>query len=547
MPTKSIFRQPGAKHFQLVHRSQRDPLINDSNASQHVLKEVVRGNDRKGKTRAELESVLDPKDIARDARLNVGEAALYGVYFDDTKYDYMQHLRAVGTEEAGVESVLIEAPYTRQIKSKAKGKGQEGDSILLNDLPPEVLPSRHEMPRQFESQQAIPESICGFQPDMDPHLRQTLRALEDDAFVDDSLEDDFFGELVAGGERGEEEVDYEFNEDGVLADIERDEDGSKEAGSWEENFARFRKEQKRSPPSEYDEELDSDGGDTVGDLPRLRVVGGKQRRKSSSVASGYSMSSSSMYRTEALLTLDERFDQLMLDEYGSDGADAVEEASDSSSLSDGDEVPELVTSREDFSAMVDDFVENYELVGRKLKPVLPGDSAVDKLDTLRRAMGQDGAVRISAAEQDSDNEDDEKLFASYHTNEKESRWDCETILSTYTNLENHPKIIRARTSKPVPKIRLDPRTGLPSVNMEPPEGSRPSTEDSESLHVPKRTVTRSRDESKESKKARKQAVRAERQAKRVEKKKTREQYNAELKHQSQALLQKSKDSRTKKL
>ncbi|KAI6163780.1 Low temperature viability protein-domain-containing protein [Pisolithus thermaeus] len=547
MPTKSIFRQPGAKHFQLVHRSQRDPLINDSSASQHVLKEVVRGNDRKGKTRADLESVLDPKDIARDACLNVGEAALYGVYFDDTKYDYMQHLRAVGTEEAGVESVLIEAPYTRQIKSKAKGKGQEGDSILLNDLPPEVLPSRHEMPRQFESQQAIPESICGFQPDMDPHLRQTLRALEDDAFVDDSLEDDFFGELVAGGERGEEEVDYEFNEDGVLAGIGRNADGGEEAGSWEEKFARFKKEQKRAPPSEYDEGLDSDGGDTVGDLPRLRVVGGKQRRKGSSVASGYSMSSSSMYRTEALLTLDERFDQLMLDEYGSECADAVEEVSESSSLSDGDEVPELVTSRDDFSAMVDDFVENYELVGRKLKPVLPGDSAVDKLDTLRRAMGEDGAVRISAAEQDGDDEDDEKLFASYHANEKESRWDCETILSTYTNLENHPKIIRARTSKPVPKIRLDPRTGLPSVNMESLEGSRPSTEDSESLHVLKQTVTRPRDESKESKKVRKQAVRAERQAKRVEKKKTREQYNAELKHQSQALSQKTKDSRTKKL
>ncbi|KIK30100.1 hypothetical protein PISMIDRAFT_671144 [Pisolithus microcarpus 441] len=546
MPTKSIFRQPGAKHFQLVHRSQRDPLINDSNASQHVLKEVVRGNDRKGKTRADLESVLDPKEIARDACLNVGEAALYGVYFDDTKYDYVQHLRAVGTEEEGVESVLIEAPYTRQARSKAKGKGQEDGSILLNDLPPEVLPSRHEMPRQFESQQAIPESICGFQPDMDPHLRQTLRALEDDAFVDDSLEDDFFGELVAGGERDEQEVDYEFNEDGVPTDVERDEDGGEETGSWEENFARFKKEQKRAPPSEYDEGLDSDDGDTVGDLPRLRVVGGKQRRKGSSVASGYSMSSSSMYRTEALLTLDERFDQLMLDEYDSDDADAVEEASDSSSLPDGDEVPELITSRDDFSAMVDDFVENYELVGRKLKPVLPGDSAVDKLDTLRRAMGQDGTVRIQASEQDGDDEDDERLFASYHANEKESRWDCETILTTYTNLENHPKIIRARTSKPVRKIELDPRTGLPSVNVEPLEGSRPPTEDN-SLHVPKQTVTRPRNESKESKMARKQAVRTERQAKRVEKKKTREHYNAELKHQSRALSQKTKDSRTRKL
>src|SRR6266851_2758231 len=47
MPSKSIFRQPGAQHFQLVHRSQRDPLINDPDASQHVLKPVVRENAKK--------------------------------------------------------------------------------------------------------------------------------------------------------------------------------------------------------------------------------------------------------------------------------------------------------------------------------------------------------------------------------------------------------------------------------------------------------------------------------------------------------------------
>lgn len=49
MPPKSIFRQPGAKHFQLVHRSQRDPLIHDPEASKHVLKEFERGNVKKVK------------------------------------------------------------------------------------------------------------------------------------------------------------------------------------------------------------------------------------------------------------------------------------------------------------------------------------------------------------------------------------------------------------------------------------------------------------------------------------------------------------------
>lgn len=47
MPQKSIFRQPGTKHFQLVHRSQRDPLINDPDASKHVLKPFERENTKK--------------------------------------------------------------------------------------------------------------------------------------------------------------------------------------------------------------------------------------------------------------------------------------------------------------------------------------------------------------------------------------------------------------------------------------------------------------------------------------------------------------------
>jgi protein LTV1 len=46
-PKKSIFRQDGARHFQLVHRSQRDPAIHDPGASAHVLKAVERENAKK--------------------------------------------------------------------------------------------------------------------------------------------------------------------------------------------------------------------------------------------------------------------------------------------------------------------------------------------------------------------------------------------------------------------------------------------------------------------------------------------------------------------
>lgn len=37
-------------------------------------------------------------------------------------------------------------------------------------------------------------------------------------------------------------------------------------------------------------------------------------------------------------------------------------------------------------------------------------------------------------------------------------------VATYSNLENHPRLIRARHTKSVPKISLDPKTGLPIVD-----------------------------------------------------------------------------------
>ena len=146
---------------------------------------------------------------------------------------------------------------------------------------------------------------------------------------------------------------------------------------------------------------------------------------------------------------------------------------------DSDEAPELITSREDFDSMLNQFLNEFEIVGRKMKPKLEGESGPEKLDVLRRAMGQDERIRISN-DGDDDEKDDDDLFSS-NEEDKKDRWDCETILSvpffnchiiqnhnshmlaTYTNLENHPRLIRARDPKPVLKIALDRKTGLPSI------------------------------------------------------------------------------------
>ncbi|KAG6851363.1 hypothetical protein H0H93_005761 [Arthromyces matolae] len=534
--SKSIFRQPGVKHFQLVHRSQRDPLIHDPDASKHVLKPVERENLKKGKSRAELEAIL-PDSQTNDGRLNVGEAANYGIYYDDTEYDYMQHLRTVGVQEDGVDSILVEAPTS----SKGTKAANKSSGIELRDLPEGVLASKSELPRTYETQQAVPESISGFQPDMDPHLRQTLEALEDDAFVNDDLEDDFFADLVGGGERSsDEEVDYEFEEDGHESSSTSIQDDD-ESG-WEQRFAQF-KQARNTMHTESDDGYDeSEGGDTIGTLPAISVIGGKKRRKGTSDASGYSMSSSSMYRNEALQTLDERFDQMILKQYAED---EDEDEDESISSADENEAPELITSREDFESMMNEFLNDYEILGRKMKPKLAGDTGAEKLDTIRRALGQDYRVRIDDHASDNDDEDDDILMP-LDIDDKKDRWDCETVLTTYSNLENHPRLVRARDPKPVPKIALDPKTGIPTILDHRQKVQRNKVQsEADTPGVVHQTIARPRDESKEDKKARKASVKAERQARRVEKKATSEQFGTELKLQKRTVA--NKEKRFKKL
>ena len=136
--------------------------------------------------------------------------------------------------------------------------------------------------------------------------------------VDDDLGDDIFGELVREGERDlHEDPGFEFQEWGVddggaHAGASYDEPEDDEDESWEARFAKFKQAQKQAGPPSHGSDLDefSEGGDTIGDLPQLSVIGGKKRRKGTSDASGYSMSSSSMFRNQGLTLIDEQFEQV---------------------------------------------------------------------------------------------------------------------------------------------------------------------------------------------------------------------------------------------
>lgn len=81
---------------------------------------------------------------------------------------------------------------------------------------------------------------------------------------------------------------------------------------------------------------------------------------------------------------------------------------------------------------MDDFLDKYELVGGKVRPVLEGATGAEKLQTMRNAMVE-GLSRADIRDSTNDDDDENVPMPSIVGMGKEQdRWDCETILSGFT-------------------------------------------------------------------------------------------------------------------
>lgn len=225
---------------------------------------------------------------------------------------------------------------------------------------------------------------------------------------------------------------------------------------------------------------------------------------------------------------------------------------------------------------MDEFLDKYEVVGGRVQQKLEGDTPIEKLQTMRLAMADlapkgdqikkyedaaskriTSAYRIATGEEE---DDDSNIPMPFDVDAKEDRMDAQTILTTYTNTENHPTKIRSQdllsgTKKekkegpvrhvafaekedvaPVKKVQIvvDPKTGFPmeiGEDGEVVEESEEEEEEEEARRPKKQTVSRNRNESKEEKKARKQAAKTDKQNRKVEKKETKEAFANERKSQ----------------
>jgi len=402
------------------------------------------------KSRGDLDSEFGLK-----VRKNEGEAANYGIFYDDSEYDYMQHMRDLGT--GGGEAYFVEAPAE---KKKGKQKMDLAEALRAATLDDkqsdagisvsssvsraasdvfgeDMAPSEFVRPTTYQDQQNVPDAIAGFQPDMDPRLREVLEALEDEAYVDD--EEDFFTQLTEDAAEVDQHdwEDHEFEEENMDRFFEDDEGwetddtikaSSKTKGkdtalpesrdpatlpapdeapapaedghmAYMEEFKKFKTDAKSgkaprpAPPSDMQSSI-------LTGASALTAGGRTKKRKGALTStSSYSMTSSALHRTEGLTLLDQRFDKIE-EEYAAedfpDDASMLSGMSKASRLSrmsgmtgrsgisSMSEVPQL---RSDFDSIMDDFLGSHSMAGKKRVRKGKPQSGLEQLDEIRQGLG----------------------------------------------------------------------------------------------------------------------------------------------------------------
>lgn len=393
-----------------------------------VFQELAPSQAHNLQNRSVLESDLfdgsDGTGGLKRVRENEGEAAEYGIYYDDTEYDYMQHMRDLGGASGDGEAYFVEARVNKKTR-KEKGKVRLEDALRetsLEDkmveakgvglLDEDVLPSKDLKKTTYQDQQDVPDVLAGFQPDMDPRLREALEALEDEAYVDDK--EDIFGELAKGGREVSlaefEEIGFEENES------RDDEDG------WEtDDTAKPHKEYKKSlmPPALEDADVsmgdgpDHGDGDWMKEFSKFKktdkskagvrhapndefqssimtgssMTGGRHKKRKGAMTSstGYSMTSSSLLRTEGLTLLDARFDKIQEDYTENEMDDDDGSVSVMTGIStSSSQVPPLSS---DFDGMMDEFLDGYSMSGKKRVKKGKYQTGIEQLDEIRNGLG----------------------------------------------------------------------------------------------------------------------------------------------------------------
>ncbi|KAF0719115.1 Aste57867_1270 [Aphanomyces stellatus] len=491
---KAFINKKEAQHFHVVHRSQRDPLINDPNASKFVLLSSSKPVEFQGAAGGDDDEYDSDDDLPELVHSSAPPAAKGEVRFGNVVardmvnefgmvndgYDYSKHMKEIGRGQF----------YS------AGGTYDEGASLLTKRvvLPDEVLASTNEHERMLEAI-TITEDV------MDEDLREAL--VNDDAF--EELNDDFMAQAAEELPDDDHGAADGFDYDAHIAKLM----------AAAEGIPKYRGE---LSDDEDDEEFDSDEDDEDDD------------------------DEDDEDKDEAQRALDDAFEKMMAEEYDDDQVGELDE----------DETRgKLVLEGALLHEIVDDFVNiRQELMadeGRLGNPLRSGNRLKEILAECAADLDDDEMKPTDPAPAIEEADMSDLTSNPYLVSRVEDQWDCETIVSTYSNLDNHPTIIREPSSSKKKKkaakaaalasttVVLSAKTGMP-LNVVPLAATAPIQEEEDESDDDERTTpqfSRGKGESKEEKKARKLAAKAHKQERRLEKKEVKLLYKDEKQRQLQ--------------
>ncbi|XP_075993030.1 protein LTV1 homolog [Genypterus blacodes] len=316
--------------------------------------------------------------------------------------------------------------------------------------------------------------ISGPRLDMDPDIVAALDEDFDYEDPDNMLEDDF----IVMATNANTAVDVEGDDD--------DDDG------WED--------------TDDEGDFDSEGGlsaeeDGVGQ----RFLFMDEETKSRFTE--YSMTSSVMRRNEQLTLLDDRFEKFF-EQFDDDEIGALDNA-------------ELEGFIEPDSARLEEVIKDY-FRQKARESLRPDDLGPKELPVLK----------------EEEEEEEEEEMETLVVEALEEKWDCETIISTYSNIYNRPKIIEDPVK--LKAIRVSSKTGVP-LDVLPARGltarqAERITRINDSDLPRVATQPRSKEESKEERKARKHTIKEERKERRTEKKANKTAFKQEKERQEKQML-----------
>jgi len=428
---KKRFDKKNARSFVVVHRSQQDPLYGNENATKYVLtpandaaaeEEARRRSERRGSD--ESSDVTSSAHTQKRSRRILGDTVdEYGLKLDG--YDYYQHMKPI------TGSGTFIGPNGKIADPLANVYGKE--KKIITDVSEDQIDRQEQLKAIAIDTRSMPEDMHHVLMGLDEDEEGEFETLNDDFVIEAAKEE-------VDGATKKETVPFDFQ--AYVADLLAKE---KNGGS------------RAMCDLEDEEEFTSEDEDAASAAPSARVDN---------------------------RLLDDHFD-VVLNQYDDEEIGELDE--DDPRLREG--LMEATADNDLLKFALDDFEEYDKCImdydQSDVKSEKKDTAASAKKTTTKKgvtsaiaaAMAQSKArVAVTAIDLDDEEEEEEKednggddddvdaevaIDADMWFKRKEkAKWDCESVISTYSNLDNLPTTIR-RIATSKNRIRLSKKTGLP--------------------------------------------------------------------------------------